>query len=86
MISNALEALGFGFLVAGAYELSGRVAAFIVLGGILLFVGFALDGVTVRIPRLRKAKPEKPKAKLADEPLTNADVDLLEAAARYVQQ
>ncbi len=78
-ISNSLETLGFALFVLAAYELSGRVAAFITLGVILLFVSFVLDGVRVKLPSLRKKRQEKQKP-LGEEPLTNREFDSLQQA------
>jgi len=73
MISNFFELGSFAFAILTAYELSGRVAAFAVIAFVLLIIGLALDGVKVKIPRLKK--PEPPKRKLSAEPLTNAKLD-----------
>lgn len=80
MLSNSLEALGFGFLTVAAYKLGGQIAALITLGLILLFVGFVLDGVKVQIPVSwwKSKEPEKKGLRLVDEPLTNREMDLLE--------
>lgn len=64
-----MESLGFIALILAAYEWSGRVAALIVLGLVLLFVGWALEGI--QFPHKKK----KPKLKLAEEPITNRELD-----------
>ena len=83
MFSNVIESAGFGLLTLAAYELSGRVGAFVTLGVILLFVGVVLDDVKLRLPaRLRKKQePTKKGLRLVDEPLTNSEMDLLGQAA-----
>lgn len=62
MISTALEVLGFGCAVAGAYVTWGLGEALFAAAPCLLFMGFAAEGVTIRrlhirwperIPRLR---------------------------------
>lgn len=57
MVSTALEVLGFGSAVAGAYVTWGLGEALFAAAPCLLFMGFAAEGTTIRwperIPRVR---------------------------------
>lgn len=53
MVSTALEVLGFGSAVAGAYVTWGLGEALFAAAPCLLFMGFAAEGTKVRRPHIR---------------------------------
>lgn len=55
MLSNLIELTGLACLVGAAFLVS-VLAGLLVLGVVLVIVGFALDGVKIRLPQ-RSTKP-----------------------------